>query len=76
MISLKDFKKYSINTHNNIYGGIGGTYGSGSCATQGGQGNDCQKGEDDCKTYTYTDDCDGNNRVITGEEIWEGPCSR
>ena len=74
MIELKFFKKYSINTVNNIYGGVEGTYGDGSCGTTGGEANDCEPGSNDCKTYTYTDDCNGANRVITSEEVWEGPC--
>ena len=67
MLSIKDFISCKISTERMLMGG-NGTTGSGTCSTS------CDQNDSDCKDYTYTDDCDGSNRVITSETTSADPC--
>lgn len=68
MLSIKEFQKFKIFSSHTILGGVSGSSGSGQCNTA------CDGGTSDCSTYTYTDDCDGGNRVITSESSVPGDC--
>jgi hypothetical protein len=72
MKSLKEFETFKISTSHLIFGGFisDGTSGSGTCNT----GCDGPGSPEDCRPYTYTDDCDGLNRVVTRGETTIGRC--
>lgn len=72
MVTLKKFETWKIESMDMVFGGrlaSDGTYGSGACNTA------CDdNGQTDCTSYTYTDDCNGDNRQITSSVTVDGNC--
>lgn len=70
MLSIKEFQKFKIYSSHMILGGQEGTSGSGTCNTT----CDGETGSADCKSYTYIDNCNGGDRVITYSSTVDGAC--
>ena len=76
MESIEKFKGFKLNSTHLIFGGEG-TSGSGCCSTnQSYNGKElCPGGDTDHQKWTFTDECDGGDRVITMDEnIYDGSC--
>lgn len=69
MKRITEFEQFKIFSSHMVMGGEG-TSGSGRCNTQ----CDGESGPSDCSSYTYEDDCNGGNRMITSESTISGPC--
>jgi len=69
MKRITEFEQFKIFSNHMIMGGQG-TSGSGTCNTA----CDGESGPSDCSSYSYTDDCNEANRMITSESTTSGPC--